>query len=56
MIKKINNKIMSNKVCSNISNIDDNKKKLEKKIKKKLFLSEAKKIIMIILYLKIIMN
>lgn len=26
MIKKINNKIMANKVCSNISNIDDNKK------------------------------
>lgn len=32
MIKKINNKIMANKVCSNISNIDDNKKKLEQKI------------------------
>lgn len=32
MVNKLNNKIFANKVCSNISNIDNNKAKLEKKI------------------------
>ena len=32
MVNKLNNKILANKVCSNISNIDNNKAKLEKKI------------------------
>lgn len=32
LINKLNDKILANKVCSNISNMDNNKEKLEKKI------------------------
>ena len=32
IVRKLNEKILANKICSNISNIDDNKVKLEKKI------------------------
>ena len=42
MVNKLNNKIFANKVCSNISNIDNNKAKLEKKIDNILKEFEAK--------------